>query len=71
MVSWQITATTILCNVTQGEVTIMVHKDGTLKCTGEKVATPQPKTETTPCAAATCPQVQAYRDKLLNEETNG
>lgn len=67
MVNWQITATTILCNATGSEVTVMAYKDGSLKCTGESALT-RPQTKTAPCTATACSQVLAYRDKLLSEE---
>jgi hypothetical protein len=34
MTDWQLTATTIYCNAVQDEVTIFVHRDGSLGCTG-------------------------------------
>ena len=36
MVSWQVTATTVHCTTVNDEVTLMVFKDGTTKCTGYK-----------------------------------
>ena len=34
MVNWQVTATTIYCDAVADEVTVLVYKDGTAKCTG-------------------------------------
>ncbi len=34
MVGWQVTATTIHCEWVDEDVTIMVYKDGSAKCTG-------------------------------------
>jgi len=34
MVDWQVTATTIHCDAVDDEVTILVHKDWTVDCTG-------------------------------------
>lgn len=34
MVDWQVTATTIHCDAVDEEVTILVHKDWTVNCTG-------------------------------------
>jgi ABC-type branched-subunit amino acid transport system ATPase component len=67
MVNWQITATTLLCAANGAEVTVMVYKDGTLKCTGDTVAQSD-KTRRSACSASSCPQVKTYRDKLTVEE---
>ncbi len=69
MVNWQVTATTIICDATGDEVTIMVYKDGALKCTGEK-SNPD-KSRPAPCRVDACPQVKSYRDKLMAEESCG
>ncbi len=69
MVNWQVTATTIICDATGDEVTIMVYKDGSLKCTGEKAAATGKAHP--PCAAADCQHVKSYRDKLMAEESRG
>ena len=34
MVNWIVTATTIYCDAVADEVTVIVDKDGVLKCTG-------------------------------------
>ena len=36
MVDWQVTATTIFCDLVDDEVTLMIYKDGSAKCTGHK-----------------------------------
>lgn len=36
MAGWQVTATTIYCDAVDEDVTIMVYKDGSAKCTGHK-----------------------------------
>jgi len=36
MVDWQVTATTIYCDAVDDDVTIMVYKDWSVKCTGYK-----------------------------------
>ena len=36
MVNWQVTATTIYCDAVGDEVTLIVYKDGAVKCTGYK-----------------------------------
>jgi hypothetical protein len=68
MVNWQITATTLLCDASGSEVTVMVYKDGTLKCTGDSVDTRTKKSMRPACSASTCPQVANYRDKMMAEE---
>ncbi|MFC1902066.1 GYD domain-containing protein [Chloroflexota bacterium] len=45
MVDWVITATTIYCDAVDDEVTLLVHKDGTVKCIGHsKYAKPDMRT---------------------------
>jgi hypothetical protein len=69
MVSWQLTATTIICSVTGGEVTITVFKDGRIACTGASIS---PLGKSSPvCTAQECTQAQEYCTKLLGEEQNG
>ena len=68
MVNWQITATTLLCSRTDDEVTVMVYKDGSLKCTGEKSASSSKDKSQIDCRAASCVQIRAYFDKLMSEE---
>lgn len=36
MVDWQVTATTIYCDAVDDDVTIMVYKDWSARCTGYK-----------------------------------
>jgi len=82
MTDWQITATTIFCEAVDDEVTVMVHRDGTVKCTGcRKYAAPSAETarllrekgrklhRELACAGTGCALVTAYREKLLAEET--
>ncbi len=55
-VTWQVTAKTILCDVTGEICTILVYKDGRSKCTvGEK-------------RKLQCPRVQEYKEALFQEE---
>jgi len=53
MVNWQVTATTFICEATGDEVTVMVYKDGALKCTGEKTVITG-KNRRPACSAASC-----------------
>jgi hypothetical protein len=69
MVSWQLTATTIICASTGDEVTITVFKDGRIACTGASTSTPGKSRAG--CAAQACAQTQAYKAKLMAEEQNG
>ena len=68
MVNWQITATTTICDKTGKEVTLMVYRDGGLKCTGESKDLPL-KARLEKCSAFRCDQVESYREKLMSEET--
>lgn len=80
MVDWQITATTIYCNAVDDEVTIMVYKDWTVKCTGFnkysgsreaslKLSKKSTKTRRAlECQGIDCERVTGYKDKLKAEE---
>jgi hypothetical protein len=67
MVSWQVTATTVLCEATGREVTIMVYRDERLRCTGQN-KTVKDKKAGLECSAETCPQIKAYQSRLMAEE---
>ncbi len=82
MVSWQVTATTIYCDAVDGEVTLMVNKDGSARCTdchryhepdkdtsrlmGSKGKQLNRKLE---CEGPDCYRVIQYKDKIFAEET--
>ena len=81
MVDWQVTATTIHCEAVDEEVTIMVYKDFSTKCTGHaRYAAPtrdlaallHKKSKhlgrTLECEGLACPRVTGYREKLAAEE---
>ncbi|MBI2857819.1 MAG: hypothetical protein HYX90_01970 [Chloroflexi bacterium] len=81
MVDWQVTATTLLCEAVNDEVTVMVYKDWNVKCTGhEKYLKPSRETariikrnaslsnRTFQCEGLDCAAVRHYRDKLIAEE---
>ena len=82
MTNWQVTATTIYCDVVGTEVTIMVFKDWSTKCAicedyGEEITKKKVKTlkkkgrklsREMKCEASMCPKVIEYRDKLFAEE---
>jgi len=80
MVDWQVTATTIYCDAVADEVTIVVYKDWSVKCTGyEKYAGSRrapakpAKENASPkrlagCEGLGCQCVTWYKEKLLTEE---
>jgi hypothetical protein len=72
MVNWQVTATTIRCAAVGEDVTLMVYKDWTVKCTGfMKYGEPGKKNKGRQggwCGGLQCRQVMQYREKLQTEE---
>ncbi len=79
--SWQLTATTINCDVIDDEATIIVYKDWSVKCTGYAKYTSSSKARGVirkkslssgrrlECLGPECPKVLQYREKLLSEES--
>ena len=81
MVDWQITVATIYCDAVDDEVTIMVHRDWSLKCTGYNKYS-QPGKETASllkkkgkrlnrqleCQGLECHRIIQYKETLLSEE---
>lgn len=79
--NWQVTATTIECELIKEYVTIMVNRDWSCKCTWwakhKKVAGEDPKHKFSgdvkakigKCQGPDCKFVTGYRDKLIEEET--
>ena len=84
MVNWQLVAKTIYCEAVDDEVTIMVYKDGSLKCTGYK-RYGEPSREVVnllerkskqlkrqlKCEGMECHRVVQYKSKLFAEEAKG
>ncbi len=81
MVNWQVTATTIYCDAVDDEVTIMVYKDWTVKCTGQSKYGKSGKDaidllskksrrlkQQLECAGTECYRLTQYKEKLLSEE---
>jgi hypothetical protein len=78
--NWQVTATTIDCDMVHEYVTIMVHRDWSCKCTWwakyKKVAGDDPRHrfskqitgQITKCKGPDCEYVTGYRDRLIKEE---
>ena len=79
--SWQVTATTIECDMVNDQVTIMVYRDWSCRCTWwaryKKVAGEDArrkfdkdiKKKILNCQGPECRYVTGYRDKLINEES--
>lgn len=80
MVSWQVTATTIYCDAVDDEVTLLVYKDWSVKCTGyKKYGEPSGDTidllkkksrqlkRQVECVGPECCRVTQYKEKLLSE----
>ncbi len=78
MADWVLTATTIYCDAVDDEVTLLVYKDGTLKCTGyDKYSKPSKETareikiksrqlgKQLGCTEPQCHRLIQYRDKSL------
>jgi hypothetical protein len=78
---WELTATTILCEDVDDEVTIIVNGDGTARCTGSqkyagsnKAAAKELKDRSKKlgrelaCKDPGCPTVAKYREELLNKK---
>lgn len=77
MVNWQITATTIYCDAVDDEVTLLVHKDWSVKCTGyrkygkpskEIVNLAKKRKKQLECDGPECYRAVQYRDKLFADE---
>jgi len=82
LADWQVTATTIYCDAVDDDVTIMVYKDGDIRCTGYKKYVENPDKETAQmlkkkgkrlgrnlkCEGPQDSRVTSYRDKLTAEE---
>jgi len=77
---WQITATTMRCDLVDDFVTIMVHKDRSTKCAWynryKKKALEEKnqkfdkkmRLKIEKCHGPECSYVKGYRDKLIKEE---
>jgi hypothetical protein len=81
MANWAVTATTIYCDAIDGEVTLIVYRDGSSKCTGyQKYGKPgkganrsiaargKQSGKRLRCDGLECYRVIQYRDKSLAEE---
>ena len=71
MADWQITATTIYCSDIDGEVTVIVHRDGTVRCVRYgKDSEPGKSNGQVKCSGPECSLVIEYRDRLFAEEAD-
>ena len=72
MVNWQVTATTVRCDIVKDEVTLLVYKDWSVKCTGRlkyaNVRTTSKANRGATCADGECQLAREYRKKLQDEE---
>jgi hypothetical protein len=79
---WQVTATTIYCDAVDDEVTVLVYKDWSTRCTGyikyresAKAAANQLRKKAKrlgrplECEGLECRRVTQYKEKLAREET--
>ena len=78
---WELTATTILCEDVDDEVTIIVNNDGTVACTGsQKYVKPTKEVlrelksrskklgKQLACKDTACSRITSYRDELLSKK---
>jgi hypothetical protein len=81
MPNWQITAKTIYCDAVDDEVTLLVYKDGSARCSGRKkylepnsltLQMIKKKTRSLGrklrCEAEQCSRIIRYKDQILAEE---
>jgi len=79
MVDWQVTATTIYCDAVDDEVTLMVYKDWSIKCTGygkygennnggSSLSKKGRSKRQVECGGPECWRVTQYKEKLSAEE---
>jgi len=81
-IDWQVTATTIYCDAVDNEVTVLVYRDWSTKCTGytryresakEVISQLRKKGKRLgrqlACEGPECRRVIQYKEKLASEET--
>jgi hypothetical protein len=82
MADWKITAKTIFCDAVDDEVTLLLYRNGTIRCTGcKKYSEPNSITlaliksknsrfkKTIKCEGEQCPRVTGYKEQIMAEET--
>ena len=80
-VNWQLTATTLYCDAVHDEVTLLVYKDGSAKCTGYAKYGNSGEAATglssrkgglskqlPRCEGPLCHRMIEYRERLFSEE---
>jgi hypothetical protein len=80
-VNWQVTATTLYCDAVHDEVTLLVYRDGSAKCTGYakyggagEVAIglssrkDRLSKQLNGCGGPLCHRMIEYRERLFSEE---
>jgi hypothetical protein len=83
MTDWQITAKTIYCDAVDDEVTLLVYRDTSCRCTGQKkYDEPDAVTRSAvkeknrklsrpvQCERDKCLRLAHYKDSILSEEGN-
>ncbi len=83
MIDWEVTSTTIYCGDVNGDVTLLLAKDMSVKCTGQEqyeknknyragvlFRRKSKKLKEWKCRGVNCSQLSAYRDKIFSEEAN-
>lgn len=68
MVDWQVTAATFRCEETGDEITLLVSKDWTVKCTGYSKLSGKKNRHSSGCTGLECKLAVTYRNKLQAEE---
>jgi TATA-box binding protein (TBP) (component of TFIID and TFIIIB) len=81
MTAWKITAKTIYCEAVDDEVTLLIHSNGVMRCTGcRKYNEPNSITRSAirektrrlkrgiQCEGETCTRVTQYKGKILAED---
>jgi hypothetical protein len=81
MADWKITAKTVFCDDVDDEVTLIIYKDGSTRCTGCKKYT-EPNSVTLglvksktrrlkrpiKCEGEGCPRITGYKAQIMAEE---
>lgn len=71
MVGWQITAATFRCDVIDDEVTLLVYRDWTVKCTDYSASKGTARGRHANCRGTDCQLAADYIKKLKLEEEPG
>ena len=65
MPSWQVTATTVRCDAVDDEITLLVYRDWSVKCTGSRG---EGSVRRSGCTGPECRLALDYMQKLMAEE---